>query len=84
MSLVSNPNYFAVHQYDSTGFRVWDMAVVLARYLVVNKGFRTNMKNKRMIEIGCGMGVVSLAVALLEGVLRSLLLTLTPPHCRAL
>ena len=67
MSLVSNPNYFAVHQYDSTGFRVWDMAVVLARYLAVNKGFRTNMKNKRMIEIGCGMGVVSLAVALLEG-----------------
>ena len=65
MSIVSDKNYFAAHQFDSTGFRVWDMAVVLARYLVLDKEFRSNLVNKRCIEIGCGMGVVSLAIAMM-------------------
>eukprot|EP00943_MAST-04B_sp_MAST-4B-sp1_P005827 g5827.t1 len=67
LQIVSDRNYFAVHQFDSTGFRVWDMAVVLSRYLVLNKEFRKDMQNKRLIEIGCGMGVVSLATALMGG-----------------
>ena len=59
--VVSNPDYFALHQFDSTGFRVWDCAVALSQFIICSGSCL--LQGKRVAEIGCGMGVPSIVAA---------------------
>lgn len=48
---------------DRTGAVVWDDAVMLCRYLSMNKGIASSLKGKTVVDLGCGSGFLGIAVA---------------------
>ena len=73
ISIRANPENFERHDFDSTGFRVWESSFALC-HLLSNynpesvegsdlHGPQFSIQNKRICEIGCGMAIPSIIAA---------------------
>lgn len=58
-SLITKENRFLILSSGTTGFRTWEAALHLGSYLSTPEG-RSLIKGKNVIELGCGIGFLSM------------------------